>query len=35
LRRRIDEGYTEAKRILTEKFEDLDRLGKGLLNTRR
>jgi cell division protease FtsH len=31
VRRLIDEGYSEAKRILTEKFEDLDRLAKGLL----
>jgi cell division protease FtsH len=31
VRRIIDEGYETAKAILTEKFEDLDRLAKGLL----
>jgi cell division protease FtsH len=27
----VDEGYATARRILTEKREDLDRLAKGLL----
>ena len=31
MRRIIDEGYDEAKRILTEKSEDLERLAQGLL----
>jgi cell division protease FtsH len=31
VRRIVDEGYEEAKRILTEKIEDLHRLAKGLL----
>jgi cell division protease FtsH len=31
VRRLIDEGYNEAKRILTEKREDLERLAQGLL----
>jgi cell division protease FtsH len=31
VRRIIDEGYETAKRILTEKSEDLERLAKGLL----
>ncbi|MBP1807120.1 ATP-dependent zinc metalloprotease FtsH [Rubellimicrobium aerolatum] len=31
VRRLIDEGYSEAKRILTEKRDDLDRLANGLL----
>jgi cell division protease FtsH len=31
VRRLIDEGYSEAKRILTEKRDDLDRLAHGLL----
>lgn len=31
VRRIIDEGYDEAKRILTEKSEDLERLAQGLL----
>ena len=30
-RRLVDEGYETAKRILTEKREDLERLAKGLL----
>jgi cell division protease FtsH len=31
VRRLVDEGYEEAKRILTEQRADLDRLAKGLL----
>ena len=31
VRRIIDEGYETAKRILTEKREDLERLAQGLL----
>jgi cell division protease FtsH len=31
VRRLVDEGYETAKRILTEKRDDLDRLAKGLL----
>ncbi len=31
IRRFIDEGYTEAKRILTEKIGDLEILAKGLI----
>jgi cell division protease FtsH len=31
VRRLIDEGYAEAKRILVEKREDLERLAQGLL----
>ena len=31
VRRLIDEGYATAKRILTEKHEDLKRLAEGLL----
>ncbi len=31
VRRLVDEGYETAKRILTEKRGDLDRLAKGLL----
>lgn len=31
VKRLIDEGYQTAKRILTEKREELDRLAKGLL----
>jgi hypothetical protein len=27
----VDEGYETAKRILTEKRDDLERLGQGLL----
>ncbi|WP_374251647.1 ATP-dependent zinc metalloprotease FtsH [Xanthobacter sp.] len=31
VRRLVDEGYTEAKRILTEKYDDLEALARGLL----
>jgi len=31
VRRLVDEGYQEAKRILTEKRDDLERLAQGLL----
>ena len=31
VRRMVDEGYDTAKRVLTEKFEDLKRLAEGLL----
>ncbi len=31
VRRLVDEGYQTAKRILTEKREDLERLARGLL----
>ncbi len=31
VRRLVDEGYTTAKNILTEKIEDLHRLAKGLI----
>ena len=31
VRRIVDEGYESAKRILTEKRDDLERLAKGLL----
>ncbi|QRG07393.1 ATP-dependent zinc metalloprotease FtsH [Xanthobacter dioxanivorans] len=31
VRRLVDEGYVEAKRILTEKFEGLETLARGLL----
>ncbi len=31
VRRLVDEGYETAKRILTEKIDDLHRLAKGLL----
>ena len=31
VRRIVDEGYETAKRILTEKRDDLDKLAKGLL----
>jgi cell division protease FtsH len=31
VRRIVDEGYETAKRILTEKRDDLDRLANGLL----
>jgi cell division protease FtsH len=31
VRRLVDEGYETAKRILTEKRDDLDRLAQGLL----
>ncbi|MGD1870697.1 MAG: ATP-dependent zinc metalloprotease FtsH [Neomegalonema sp.] len=31
VRRFVDEGYQEAKRILTEKIDDLHRLAQGLL----
>jgi len=31
VRRIVDEGYETAKRVLTEKFEDLRRLAEGLL----
>jgi cell division protease FtsH len=31
IRRFVEEGYNEAKRILTEKREDLETLAKGLL----
>ena len=30
----VDEGYETAKRILTEKRDDLDRLVLGLVDTR-
>ncbi|MFG1298434.1 ATP-dependent zinc metalloprotease FtsH [Xanthobacter sp. V3C-3] len=31
VRRLVDEGYTEAKRILTERADDLEALARGLL----
>jgi cell division protease FtsH len=31
VRKLVDEGYATAKRILTEKRDDLDRLAQGLL----
>ena len=31
VRKLVDEGYETAKRILTEKRDDLDRLANGLL----
>ena len=31
VRRIVDEGYETAKRVLTEKFDDLKRLAEGLL----
>ena len=31
VRRLVDEGYSEAKRILTEKYDDLEALARGLL----
>ncbi|MCY4542844.1 MAG: ATP-dependent zinc metalloprotease FtsH [Rhodobacteraceae bacterium] len=31
VRKLVDEGYTTARRILTERREDLERLAKGLL----
>ncbi len=31
VRRIVDEGYETAKRVLTERFEDLKRLAEGLL----
>ena len=31
VRRIVDEGYETAKKILTEKSEDLERLAQGLL----
>ncbi|MDI4664896.1 ATP-dependent zinc metalloprotease FtsH [Xanthobacter autotrophicus] len=31
VRRLVDEGYEEAKRILTEKYQDLETLARGLL----
>jgi len=31
VRRLVDEGYAEAKRILTEKYNDLEALARGLL----
>ncbi|MFG1347944.1 ATP-dependent zinc metalloprotease FtsH [Xanthobacter autotrophicus DSM 431] len=31
VRRLVDEGYAEAKRILTEKYEGLETLARGLL----
>ena len=31
MKRLIDEGYDTARRILTEKAEDFERLAKGLL----
>jgi cell division protease FtsH len=31
VKRLVDEGYETAKRILTEKREDLERLAQGLL----
>ncbi len=31
VRRLVDEGYSEAKRILTEKYDDLETLARGLL----
>ena len=30
----VDEGYETAKRILTEKADDLERLAQGLLGVR-
>ncbi len=31
VRRLVDEGYSEAKRILSEKYDDLETLARGLL----
>jgi cell division protease FtsH len=31
VRRLVDDGYVTAKRILTEKRDDLEKLAKGLL----
>ena len=31
VRRLVDEGYSEAKRILTERYDDLEALARGLL----
>ena len=31
IRRIVEKGYSEAKRILTEKADDLEALGQGLL----
>ena len=31
----VDEGYATAKRILTEKRDDLERMANRLLNMRR